>query len=270
MTVRLLTNFLSILKNVEKETYHPDGNDFNRQHLNKFISTIDEGLNDFPGFVPSKWWSHVSQTVKINHKLDLPETRVSRQQLMELSRNNNVDDLHFSVCVLAWGGMNRKHGALAFRNFRYWQPIVASLRHDQMSWDEAYSEFSELRSQDLLPGIGPAYFTKLIFFGCLGRGGYIMDQWTARSINLLTQRPVVDLKWTTYKGRTSAQVSDDNIINNFRDFCTLVDRLSIIVGRGMSGADIEAALFSEGRGNGTWRRYVKAVTTDIARDENLQ
>jgi hypothetical protein len=59
------------------------------------------------------------------------------------------------------------------------------LKTDCPNRREAYLLFSGLRAENNLPGIGPAYFTKLIFFVRPTLGGYIMDQWTARSINLL-------------------------------------------------------------------------------------
>jgi hypothetical protein len=43
-----------------------------------------------------------------------------------------------------------------------------------------------------MSGIGPAYYTKLIFF--LGDGeGLIMDQWTSKSINLIHEENVIKL-----------------------------------------------------------------------------
>lgn len=260
MPITLLDKLFFRSKVFESETHGCGNISFNRKHLEKFTSTVEEELTEFPGFVPSKWWQHVSKSLKIQPNLDLPDVRVSRQNLIDFSQKREFDDLHFSVCILAWGGMNRKHGAMALNHFEHWHPILSSLREGRISWRDAYSYFSKLRTKSLLPGMGPAYFTKLIFFGCAGREGYIMDQWTGRSINLLTNRQVVNLSWSSYRGRTSAQVSDQNTVRNYEEFCTLVDELSTIVGEGKTGCEIEAALFSEGRGKGNWRRYVKANT----------
>lgn len=260
MPTKLLTKFLPRHKSLGRESQNFCDHSFNEKHLKKFTNTVEERLTEFPGFVPSKWWRYVSKFLTIQYNLDLPNTRVSRQNLMQFSQKMEFNDLHFSVCVLAWGGMNRKHGAMTLNHFEHWRPIVASLRDGRINWRDAYRRFSELRSMDLLPGMGPAYFTKLIFFGCAGREGYIMDQWTGRSINLLSNRQVVKLNWSSYLGRTSAQVSDQNTVTNYVEFCALIDELSTIVDGGKTGGEIEAALFSEGRGKGKWRRYVKTNT----------
>ena len=49
----------------------------------------------------------------------------------------------------------------------------------------AYKQFHRLVNEKKLTHMGPAYFTKLIYFLGSKQNGYIMDQWTARSMNLL-------------------------------------------------------------------------------------
>ena len=56
-----------------------------------------------------------------------------------------------------------------------------------------------------MKGIGPAYYTKLIFF--FGdQSGLIMDQWTARSTNLLLGKTLIKLVGNVVSDTNSEQV----------------------------------------------------------------
>ena len=88
------------------------------------------------------------------------------------------------VDVLAWGGMGTKYGRTALPAWESWKHACVGLFNGSLNASEAYECFYELQRDRRMPGIGPAYYTKLIFF--LGKGdGLIMDQWTGRSVNLL-------------------------------------------------------------------------------------
>lgn len=98
-------------------------------------------------------------------------------------------------------------------------------------------------------GWGPAFFTKLIFFVRPADDGYIMDQWTGKSVNLLTGKPLVHL---SYKGH----VTDNTSADDYEEFCKVVEDLANICGS--SGGEAEDRLFSHGgRKPGEWRAYVR-------------
>jgi hypothetical protein len=99
-------------------------------------------------------------------------------------------------------------------------------------------------------GIGPAYFTKLIFFANPRHDGYIMDQWTSRSVNFLLERsPIV-------KMRTKNHVDPRNDEAAYERFCCAVEALSdLLINR--SPEETEQCLFSTGgRQPHPWRRYL--------------
>ena len=75
-----------------------------------------------------------------------------------------------------------------------------------------------------------------------------MDQWTARSINLLTGKRVVKLDH-------SNTVSIDNDVYAYREFCQIVCAMAKHLGATVE--DTEMRLFSQGRGKGMWRNHVK-------------
>lgn len=96
------------------------------------------------------------------------------------------------VNILAWGGMSYRHGRRALQCWDNWQPICEGLVSGKLNYTEAYDAFFEAQHIGKMSGIGPAYYTKLIFF--LGNGeGLIMDQWTSKSINLIHEENVIKL-----------------------------------------------------------------------------
>lgn len=60
-------------------------------------------------------------------------------------------------------------------------------RHEIVTPADAYQRFYDLKK---IPGMGTDYYTKLVTFlmpAANGAPAFIMDQWTARSMNLLKQ-----------------------------------------------------------------------------------
>ena len=116
--------------------------------------------------------------------------------------------------------------------------------------------------------MGPAFFTKLVYFltprGAPKRNpGYIMDQWTGSSVNLLTDSDLVLLdvtrRWSLSKGKPEPYfdftASDENTRDDYEAFCSVVDRLACRFC--LSVDQIDQALFSLGGENpGGWRKYV--------------
>lgn len=96
------------------------------------------------------------------------------------------------VNILAWGGMSYRNGRKALQCWDNWQPICDGLVSGKLSYTKAYDGFFDAQHSGKMSGIGPAYYTKLIFF--LGNGeGLIMDQWTSKSINLIHEENVIKL-----------------------------------------------------------------------------
>ena len=127
-----------------------------------------------------------------------------------------------------------------------------------------------LRDQKELKGMGPAFFTKLIYFltrrdDPKRKPGYIMDQWVGSSVNLLTGSNLVLLDvtrtWRRSKGWLEPSfvftVSDENTSDGYEVFCSVVDQLAC---RFYLCVDqVDQALFSVGgQDPGSWRKYVVA------------
>ena len=178
----------------------------------------------------------------------IPNAKISREDIFEMSRNRDTGDLEVALCVLAWGGMRRDHGRRLLQTKTHWLPIVEAMRAgDFKSRSDAYKEFMRVRKEGYLKGMGPAFFTKLICFLNREAKAFIMDQWTGKSINLLLGKDLVHLN-------RLGLVTDDNDEMIYDQFCHQIEKLSEILG--LSPLETEERIFSEGRGKGEWRNYL--------------
>lgn len=116
--------------------------------------------------------------------------------------------------------------------------ILVQLREEVPNRRKAYSLFMADKVAIRVKGLGPSYFTKLIeFFQPPGPGDrFIMDIWTARSVNLLTGRTVVLL--------AGSSPIKKNTPDHYDDFCKVV--LEMAAQRGCTGDELEQMLFSVG------------------------
>jgi hypothetical protein len=117
------------------------------------------------------------------------------------------------------------------------------MRRGELTRQIAYDLFLEAK----VAGLGPAYFTKLIHF-FLGEPAYILDQWTAKSVNLLAGESYVALSGNYVAGR--------NLSDVYERYCRDVE--SIAKELAADPADIEEKLFSRGHPRPQeWRVYVR-------------
>lgn len=216
----------------------------NKIHLTKFME-LSVNVQNWTGSNIFNWWSQVF----VGQLTCLPEAAVTRQELKKICRSPQYSDREVFAAVVAWGGMNRKSARSVVECLEDVCGIIGDLRSGKISREESYSRFFELRRArpKRIVGMGPAYFTKLIFFCSQYHNGYIMDQWTSKSINMIFGSRLVNLYGNGY-------VSDRNDTESYVNYCTSVEKLAEI--GGWSPEETEIRLFSEGRRKGAWRNYV--------------
>ena len=213
-------------------------------HLNVFGQAFERGPGPWLGRQAQNWAQHVTGLLRP----ELPAARQDRFALREWLPGKSTNDRLLAIC--AWGGMKVGHG----RNM--WAAKDDLERDDDLTRTlgalpnlnrrEAYTRFRTLRSANGLPGVGPAFFTKLIYF--MGQGdGYILDQWTGRSINLLFG-PLVHLSPVAGGWR----VTDGNSAIHYERYCRCVERLAEML-TANDPSEVESALFAPG----PWRDYLQ-------------
>jgi hypothetical protein len=215
--------------------------------------------------IPRKW---AERTGLGAHLPDMP---INRDDLFKLIENQEI--LTSAVCwsILAWGGMHGKHrDSLMEQKDDRWLRLANTIRSGHLSRQESYDAFSKLKAEGYLKGMGPAYFTKLIFF-MMPRSastyppGYIMDQWVGSSVNLLADREVVLMnRFSTWKkNKTAIVLSTDLVVSELNDgtryeeYCSFIEAIGRIINR--PAAETELLLMSSGgKKKQSWRDYVSS------------
>ena len=210
------------------------------------------------GYVPLTWASRHNLIHIPTSPTPLPNTNLTRAQVMQICRDPAYPVLFGYVCAMAWGLQGAqpggyKHVTTAWRNSSRIAKILNTLRGGGLTRCQAYDLFI---GNNTVPGLGPAYFTKLIYFFGSNVDGYIMDQWTAKSVNLLTGSCVVRMSGNAVYNRNKS--------GNYQAYCEEVDliasQLTAIKNppSKITGEQAEEMLMSKGGHNPwPWRAHVK-------------
>jgi hypothetical protein len=190
-------------------------------------------------------WGRYFYKGNINNSLNI---KITRDELLDYNFTNKLNNEEIAIAILSWGGMNREHGKTLFKHTE-WISVVENLRNGQIKTrKEAYELFLNLRKNNKLIGMGPAYFTKLICFLNPHLNGYIMDQWTSKSINILFNEELIKLS-------TSGHVTDKNNSVIYENFCQKIEFLATKLD--INPLSLEEQLFSSGGiTKGKWRSYI--------------
>lgn len=218
----------------------------NLQHVEAFKAMASPGL--WVGAELKSWVDAVAP----EHSTSLPKSTVTRKELRKICLSD-IGALEAFWAVMAWGKMRPVNAQKLSAKANFLASALDRLRRDNLTRGESFDAFKAVIADNHVAGIGPAFFTKVIFFMAPQRDGYIMDQWTARSVNLLASRKIVRLN-----GRW---VSKRNDGKNYEDYCGFVEELVPMLRERYSkvnGEWVEMALFSQGgRAKvGPWRRYL--------------
>ena len=203
------------------------------------------------GYVPLKWVSHHSLIGVPVAPILLPNTQLTRAQVMRICRDPTYPVLFGYVCAMAWGLQGAEprgfgHVVAAWGNRVSIEQKLLALRAGGLTRRDAYNLFT---GGNGVPGLGPAYFTKLLYFFGNGLNGYIMDQWSGKSVNLLTATQVVRMSGNS--------VSNLNKGGNYQAFCEEVDAMASLL-RGVPGDQVEEMMMSRGgRQPWPWRAHVR-------------
>lgn len=166
---------------------------FSEKHLMEFDGFLSQSQNrDYGVGKRPHAFAHGFPSVQFGL---LPTKQISREEVFALSRNVLVNTSTVCAGILAWGGM-RMANRDRLLSTDEWLPVAEKVRGGGLDRGMVYEAFDLLYQGGRLKGLGPAYFTKLIYFltprqAANRHYAYIMDQWAACSINLLIGRNVV-------------------------------------------------------------------------------
>jgi hypothetical protein len=246
-------------------TDHPPVFCWDPDALAAFKSGLDDGLD--PDDVGGKKGQSFGQGLHGIATEHLPTDQIKRSQVFDLAASAIIDTATVCAAALAWGGMNQRlsPGLFSMRGAG-WLDVANRIRAGKLDRKAAYEAFAQLRHARKLFGLGPAYFTKIIYFltprtEAKSDQPYIMDQWAGCSINLLLSTELVKMNvtrlWKPGKDKPdfTYQVSEANTGADYDTFCTAVDALRAEFGRSPDEID-RAMIANGGRKKSSWRQYV--------------
>ena len=211
------------------------------------FSTIPHVAAGAGGVAPEDWvQSHNLEDTPD----DLPSEQLDRHQVRNICQDKNKPVLFCYLCVMAWGaqggkGFRSDNVQSAWENRFTLERHLKALRSGGLTRSAAYNLF---QGEGNIKGLGPAYLTKLLYFFSPTNDFYIMDQWTSKSINLLTGLQVVRLDGNVASGK--------NKCGNYQAYCEEIDEIAALLV--LPGADIEEMLMSKGgRTPWPWRAHLK-------------
>jgi 8-oxoguanine DNA glycosylase-like protein len=216
----------------------------------RVLSTLGPEDQGTVGSVPIAWAKRVAGDVPDFDSL--PSHALDRKEVRAICTDRSRSVLFGYVCAMAWGGqgggVTQRSAKQAWHGRVRLEQHLKQLRKGGFTRNAAYDLFcggGEIR------GLGPSFFTKLLYFFSPEPSFYIMDQWTAKSINLLTGKRIVKLLDTS--------PTRENTGGEYNSFCEEVDAIAALIG--CTGCEAEERLFSRGgRKPGAWRKHVAEAT----------
>ncbi len=222
---------------------------YKQPHYDKFVA-IPFQQQGALGKSPRQWVAGLGLQ-DVPDVEQLPQQPLDRAGVRAICSDPNTPVLFGYVCAMCWGwqekGPRGASGATgAWQSRGKIEQHLQKLRTGNLNRCEAYNLF---RGEGEVKGLGPSYFTKLLFFFSPADDFWIMDQWTGKSINLLTGKNVVRFSGSSPSGQNKG--------GNYQAYCEEIDALATLLNT--NGNEIEQRLMSKGKPNPwPWRSHVVA------------
>ena len=166
-----------------------------------------------------KWFSSLDADLNLPNLSDQTFNREGlknkiKEYKARSGKLSDTDIRELIVMIFAWGGMrvSDKGGKPAIATIDKYEGICRNLLENKLSPVESYKQFFEARKSGM-KGIGPAYYTKLIYFLCQQEAA-IMDQWAARAVNVLSGEKLIKLD----NKKIVSQENDEEVYKKYLDF----------------------------------------------------
>lgn len=195
----------------------------------EYLKVYKKNISKVPNDIREKGWESKSPKEAFGEipfkDINLSDKRLTRNQLLKIvfdvKKQNKVltkDIINLIIEILSWGGVRKDKAKVILDHIEPVEHICNDLFINKISDIEAYNRFYDAIDCKTIKELGPAYYTKLIFY--FGKQtGLIMDQWTARSINLLAGRHIIALSTKTKNRCRVLQENNEKVYQEFLEFC---------------------------------------------------
>ena len=219
-------------------------------HLREFLSCCEaDFLNVMNHFIYGKSPYTLPRTLKLyidkldNNELityerrkgfeekfkgNLKPTYLDHSILNEICKDHETYDIEDCVlAILAWGQIyaTKNNFIPAWKSLN--KPEIKSFLEDirigrSCNRKEIYQKFTDYRLSGELKGLNTPYFTKLIYFLMRGEArGYILDQFTAISANVLLKKNIININ---KDNKVDCKKNDAEV---YEKYCKFIEDLAI-------------------------------------------
>ena len=159
---------------------------------------------------------------------DLERSKFNHLKLRKICSDHDAYDIEDCILIiLIWGQirpspttLNLAWKSLNSLSIKKFLEDIRSGKENERK--KIYSRFAAYRKSGKLKGIDTAYFTKIIYFLMnkdQGRG-YILDQFTARSTNILLKQNIININ---KNGTVESRKNDAEV---YEKYCTFIEDLA--------------------------------------------
>lgn len=225
---------------------------FNQKHLKKFKECYPSEPTQGPvGRTPSLILDHASIAKRLRPKQYPLDKPLSRATVRKICRDKKVNGKAAYVCVMAWGGLRKNHMIMALKS----SGLVDALNKLKrgMKRIDAFNLLSQAWQDGLIKGMRVSFFTKVPYFFLPEESAYILDQWTAKSANLLWKDCPLTMDPSNPDLPNPYTTPDQ-----YEAYCQFVEALAEEM-KWQSPVSAEIGMFGKNEyGINGWRKYVKS------------
>tara|TARA_B100001142_G_scaffold147323_1_gene148279 strand:+ start:3535 stop:4398 length:864 start_codon:yes stop_codon:yes gene_type:complete len=161
-------------------------------------------------------------------KENLSPSKFNHYTVRQICKDHHKYDIEDCILIiLTWGQIRPSPTTLLLAWKSLNSPDIKRFLEDIRSGKEnerkiIYTRFADYRYSGELKGIDTAYFTKLIYFLMnQDEKGYILDQFTARSSNILLRRNIININ---EDGNVMSKKNDAEV---YEKYCKFIEDLTI-------------------------------------------
>jgi hypothetical protein len=219
----------------------------------ELIQNLKDTTKDikYTGTHPQVWFNKIkhSDNNNINGLLLLNQAlKIDRTVLKNYLVQDNIDNKSALIAIMAWGNRNIKNAKFMFdngQNESYILHLVNLIRNGAFDTRKgAFEYFLSEKKNKKYKGLGISYFTKILWFLKPELKGYILDQFTAKSMNLISDNKVKLVSQHYLSPYITAEC--------YEQYCSDIDNIAEIINE--SSEIVEEKLF--GGDYPDWRKFV--------------
>lgn len=169
---------------------------------------------------------------------------LDRHAVARICRDGRVHVLEAFAAAMAWGGMRPSNFRLAIGS-QGLAPLLENLRKSRKSLQDDY--VMTLKACETIGGLRISFWSKLLYFFRRAGDAPILDQRTAKSINVIFPNSI------RMKGNFPAP---DLSVEEYETYIDLLKQLCKRLREDWSAIDMETALFDHPKGK--WRKWVRS------------